>query len=78
MGKGSKSTEKCAVALARKLAEPDALGGPRERVIAYRPQIAVAAAVHDQGLVPSAEDVPGQFVAVVEPVGVGTQQSRHA
>lgn len=46
-------------------------------VIAHRLEIAVTAAIHDQGLVATAEQMPEQPVSSVEPGGVGAQQSFH-
>ena len=46
-------------------------------VIADRPQIAVAAAVHDERLVTSTEQVAEEFVATIEPRGVGAQEPAH-
>ncbi len=46
-------------------------------VIARRPQITVAAALHRLRLVAAAENVPEQLVPVIEPDGVGALQPGH-
>ena len=46
-------------------------------VVAHRPQIARAAAVHDQRFVTSAEHMPKEFVPAIEPRRVGAQEPAH-
>ena len=47
-------------------------------VIAHRPQIAITAAVHDQGLVSTAKQVTKELVPPVESSGIGAQEPFHA
>jgi len=47
-------------------------------VIADRAQIAVAAAIHDQGFVAAAEQMAEEFVPAVETARVNAQQPFHA
>lgn len=46
-------------------------------IIADRFQIPASAAVHDQRLVTSAEQVAEEFMAAIEPRGVGAQEPAH-
>src|ERR1043166_3995744 len=47
-------------------------------VIARRLEITVAAAIYDQGLVSSAEEVAEQFMPAIEPAGIRAQEPFHA
>lgn len=47
-------------------------------VIADGAQVAVAAAVHDEGFVATAEEMPEELVAAVESRGVGAQEPFHS
>jgi hypothetical protein len=47
-------------------------------IIAHRLQIPVAAALHRQRLVPSAEQMPEEFVSPIEPRRVSAQEPLHS
>jgi hypothetical protein len=46
-------------------------------IVAHRLQVAIAAAIHDEGLVPAAEEVAEFLLSMIKSVGVNTQQPLH-
>ena len=47
-------------------------------IVAYRPQVARAAAIHHQGFIATAENMPKSLVPGIESQRIGTQQPTHA
>src|SRR5258708_6562119 len=47
-------------------------------IVAHRPQIPIPAAVHNQGFVTPAEQVPEELVSPIEAAGKGSQEPFHS